>query len=164
MIAFNTVLNLAPFARWTQSTCIRLSRLALCWPRKPRLTFLLFGLVAMCISLVGCCAFAPCHPATSLVGTVRDVNGLPVAHANITLYGTTSTTDSKGCFKMHMVDALPFTFSVTAKVYKSAESEAKAGFYRVNAQLAHTTSLDQSRIERTSISQIEYRSITPCEH
>ena len=59
--------------------------------------------------LTGCCAFVPCHPATSLIGAVRDANGRPVTNATVTLYGTTISTDSKGCFNLHAPDASPFT-------------------------------------------------------
>ncbi len=86
-----------------------------------RLPIAFFFSVAMCCSLAGCCAFVPCHPETSLFGVVRDTNGQPVAHATVTLYGTTSKTDLKGCFNMHEADALPLTFSVAAKGYKSAQ-------------------------------------------
>lgn len=116
----------------------------------------------VCIALTGCCAFVPCHPATSVVGTVRDANGRPVAHATVTLYCTTISTDSKGCFSLHAPDALPFTFTVAAADYKSAPVEAKAGFYRVSASLAPTQSQDQSQVEWVSIPPNEYDSSTPC--
>lgn len=120
-------------------------------------------LIAMFGSLAGCCAFVPCHPATSLVGTVRDANGQPIAHATVTLYGTTSTTDSKGCFNMHLADALPFAFSVGAVGYKSAQVETRAGFYRGNVKLALTQSPEQSQIEWVPVSPNEYSSSSPCE-
>jgi hypothetical protein len=129
-----------------------------------RRPFAFLFLLAACASLSGCCAFVPCHPATSLVGTVRDVDGQPIAHAAVTLYGTTSTTDPNGCFNIHLADALPFTLSVTAKGYKAAEIGAQAGFYRVSAKLALSQSQAQSQIEWVSISSSEYRSSTPCEH
>lgn len=116
------------------------------------------------IALTGCCAFAPCHPATSLVGAVLNADGLPVANANVVLYGTTSTTDSKGCFKMRVAGALPFTFAVTAQGYKSAEIEAKSGFYNVQTKLVPTQSSEKSQIEWVSISPAEYRSSTPCKY
>lgn len=118
----------------------------------------------MCGSLAGCCAFMPCHPATSLVGAVRDTNGLPVANATVTMYGATTATDSRGCFNVHRADAMPFTFSVAAAGYQSAQVEAQAGFYRVSAKLARTQSPDQSQIEWVAISPNEYSSSTPCEH
>ena len=121
-------------------------------------------LVSTCISLAGCCAFAPCHPATSLVGAVQDVEGRPIAYASVTIYGTTSSTDAKGCFNVHIAHALPFTFSVAAKGYKASEVEAKAGFYRVIAKLAPTQSLDQSHIEWVAMSPTEYSSFSPCVH
>ena len=127
-----------------------------------RSLFALFFPTAMCIAITGCCAFVPCHPATSLVGAVLNSDGLPVANANVALYGTKSTTDSKGCFNMQVADALPFTFAVTAQGYKSAEIEAKPGFYNVQTKLAPTQSAEKSQIEWVSISSAEYRSFTPC--
>lgn len=65
---------------------------------------------------------------------------------------------------MHVVDALPFTFVVTAQGYKSAEIEAKPGFYNVQTKLALTQSPEKSQIEWVSISPAEYRSFTPCKY
>ncbi|RIX43463.1 MAG: carboxypeptidase regulatory-like domain-containing protein [Rhodocyclales bacterium GT-UBC] len=129
-----------------------------------RSLFSLFIPAAMCIALTGCCAFVPCHPATSLVGAVLNSDGLPVANANVALYGTNSTTDSNGCFSMHVAAALPLTFAVTAQGYKSAEIVAKPGFYNVQTKLVPTLSPEKSQIEWVSISPAEYRSLTPCKY
>lgn len=59
---------------------------------------------------------------------------------------------------MHEADALPLTFSVAAKGYKSAQVKAQAGFYRVDTKLALTQSPDKSQIEWVSISPNKYRS------
>ena len=112
--------------------------------------------------LVGCCDFVPCHPATSILGSVATIDSQPVGNAEITLYGSKRTTDEKGCFKMRIADGLPFTFEVAALGYKSATIEAKPGFYRVQAKLASSRSVEQSNIVWFSISAAQYESSAPC--
>src|SRR5436190_10658652 len=104
----------------------------------------------------GCCALAPCHPATSLVGTVVTSNGAPIAAGRITLYGTSVPTDAKGCFKVRLPDALPFLFVVAAEGYRSVEVEVKPGFYRAKVSLASVQSPEASRADWFAISPSEY--------
>ena len=119
--------------------------------------------VIMAMLLASCCAFVPCHRGTSLVGSVANLSGQPIASAKITLYGINSTSDGKGCFKMQASDGLPFTFVVTAVGHKSASVEAKSGFYRVRATLAPAQSPEQSHVEWFPLSASQYESSASCE-
>jgi len=112
--------------------------------------------------LAGCCALAPCHPATSLVGVVKDSTGVPIANATVMLYGSSNLTDANGCFKMRFADALPFAFGVAAAGFKSAEVKAKPGFYRVQVELATAQSAESSRIEWRESSADEYSLSSSC--
>jgi len=87
----------------------------------------------------------------------------PLANAQVTLYGKTSTANSNGCFKTQLADALPFTFVVAAVGYKPIETKASTGFYRVEAKLASAQSPANSQVEWVPITETEYRSAKPCE-
>lgn len=118
--------------------------------------FALLLMVAMASALSGCCALAPCHPATALIGTVVSENGASVEAARITLYGKNVRSNARGCFKARFPDALPFTFTATAEGYKSIEVKARPGTYRAKISLASTESSEASRIEWSAISTLEY--------
>src|SRR5205814_2289281 len=115
----------------------------------------------LCVAVVafalsGCCAFAPCHPATAVFGLVRtQQTGAPIP-AKVSLYGTSFNTNAVGCFKSRVADAFPFTFSVSAEGLKPVDSEAKRGFYRVSVVLAPLGSAEVSRIEWSAMSASEY--------
>ena len=119
---------------------------------------LLTGLLAS--ALAGCCAFVPCHPATALVGTVATADGAPASSIKLSLYGTSVPTDSKGCFKVRLPDALPFTFVAAAEGYKPVEVKAKAGFYRSKVNLVPVQSTEASRAKWLSISASEYEAFS----
>ena len=119
--------------------------------------------IALLFLTEGCCALAPCHPATSLVGTVTTVGGLPVGNAMIALYGSSVVTAKSGCFRMSVSDGIPFNFTVTAKGYKPVEMKAKRGIYRVATKLALDNVSEQSRTEWSSISEGAFHDATPCE-
>lgn len=121
-------------------------------PITPRV--LLIGILPF--ALAGCCAFVPCHPATALVGTVVAADGAPASSVRLTLYGSRVSTDSKGCFKVRIPDALPFTFGAAAEGYKPVEVVAKPGFYRAKVNLVPVQSTEASRAEWLSISSSEY--------
>jgi hypothetical protein len=120
------------------------------------ITSILVGSVTL--SLAGCCSFAPCHPATAVVGSILDTSGSPVSAARVVLYGTNFTANSSGCFKGRLPDALPFTLVVAADRYKTVESPPKAGFHRLQVKLAPSGSAEQSQIEWSSITSTEYES------
>jgi hypothetical protein len=119
-------------------------------------------LLVTCIFLVGCCAFAPCHFGTSLIGTVSDSLGRPIANAQVTLYGSVFKVNENGCFHIHSADALPFIFAVNAKGFKPAEVGTKWGFFAVKVQLAATESPKISSIEWHPISQDQFMASASC--
>lgn len=129
----------------------------------PRCTTTKYLLAMPAALLSGCCAFVPCHPGTWLVGTVQTLDERPIANATVTLYGKSETVNSSGCFNMHLADAMPFTFTVSAEGYKKAETKAMAGFYKVRAKLAPSESPLTSQVEWLPISEADYRSTKPCE-
>lgn len=98
----------------------------------------------------------PCHPATALVGTVTASNGAPIEVSRVVLYGTNFRTDTKGCFRAQLADALPFTFVVVAEGYKALDMKAKPGFYRAKVSLAPLQSSEASQAEWLVISSSEY--------
>ena len=119
--------------------------------------FALLAVTAISVALSGCCTLAPCHPATALVGTVTTSNGAPVEASRITLYGTNvPIINAKGCFKVRLSDALPFTFVVTAEGFKSVEVKAKPGFYRAKVSLVSVQSSEGSQTEWLAIPASEY--------
>jgi hypothetical protein len=120
-------------------------------------------LVALSALLSGCHMFVPTHPGTWLVGSIEGVDGRPIANAKVTLYGTTSMANSNGCFNVHLPDALPFTFVVTAIGHKAIEMKASPGFFRVEAKLVPDQSLASSSAKWIGITESEYRSSKPCE-
>lgn len=107
-------------------------------------------------ALAGCCAFVPCHPATALAGKVVTANGEPISSARLTLYGTSFATNSKGCFKLRVSDALPFIFVANAEGYKPVEVQAQRGFYRAAVKLVPVESAEVSQTEWLAIPQSEY--------
>lgn len=110
--------------------------------------------------LSGCCAFVPCHPATALVGTVVSPEGTPVASAQINLYGSKLATNSGGCFKARLADALPFTFVVAAPGYKAVQVAAKSGFYRTSVVLFPEQAAQSSRVDWFLLSAKEYEEVS----
>ena len=90
----------------------------------------------------GCCAFFPCHPSSRVVGVVRS-DGKAVAGAKVSLFSSTQTTDSTGCFYFNLPSALPLTLAVSADGYEPVVSPAEFGLFRVTVDLAALGSTSQ---------------------
>ncbi len=119
----------------------------------------LFIFILITVSLVGCCAFVPCHPSTSIFGTVLVKKSLnPVSDATISLFNSKLVSTSSGCFKAHVSAAYPLTLSVSAPGYKPVEAPAKFGFYKLSVVLTPEQALESSSIDWHEISEAEFRS------
>lgn len=120
------------------------------------------NVVILCAFLSACHLLVPIHPGTWLVGSIMNVDGLPISNARVSLYGTTVNASTNGCFKLQLPDALPFTFEVTAIGYKRVEMKASPGFFRVEAKLVRDDSFANSSAEWIEITEVAYHSSKPC--
>ena len=90
--------------------------------------------------LGGCCGLVPCHPATYVTGRVVSTSGAPISGVAITLFSSSTSSDSSGCFSLGGPDALPFEFAVSADGYKPVRVAARPGRFQVSVVLAPSSS------------------------
>lgn len=122
----------------------------------------LFLISFIAVYLTGCCMFVPCHPGTWALGSVLDTTGKPIKNATVSLYGSNQITNSEGCFKFHLADGLPFTFTATATGYKSIEVPSKPGHFYIKVKLAPMNSNNSSEVIWEEISSKKYNTAKEC--
>jgi hypothetical protein len=120
-----------------------------------------FASASFTASLAGCCAFVPCHPGTSVLGTVLEAQShAPIPGATVGLFGSKLASSSTGCFKLHLASALPLTLTASAPGYKSVEVPANFGSQKVTILLVPQSSSSSSSVTWQATSEAEVRNAT----